>query len=81
VTLHLAEISDAVAPGAHAVLLLDQAGWHGSRDFVVPDNSTLLPLPPRSPEIPWGVNSDRSSGRVESPTNSQEVRNASCSQL
>src|SRR5471032_1172290 len=29
-TLHLAEISAAVAPGAHAILLLDQAGWHGS---------------------------------------------------
>ena len=50
-TLHLAEISAAVSPGAHAVLLLDQAGWHGSRDLVVPDNITLLPLPPRSPEL------------------------------
>ena len=46
-TLHLLEISAAVAPGAHAVLLLD----HGSRDLVVPDNITLLPLPPRSPEL------------------------------
>jgi hypothetical protein len=27
-TLHLAEISQAVAPGAHAVVLLDQAGRH-----------------------------------------------------
>src|SRR5947209_13556772 len=26
--LHLAEISQMVTPGAHAVLLLDQAGWH-----------------------------------------------------
>ncbi len=26
--LHLAEISDLVSPGKHAVLLLDQAGWH-----------------------------------------------------
>ena len=50
-TLHLQEISAAVAPGAYAVLLLDQAGWHGSRDLVVPDNITLLPLPPRSPEL------------------------------
>jgi transposase len=50
-TLHLAEISAAVAPGAHAVMLLDQAGWHGSRNLVVPDNITLLPLPPRSPEL------------------------------
>ena len=49
--LHLQEISAAVAPGAHAVLLLDQAGWHGARDLAVPDNITLLPLPPRSPEL------------------------------
>src|ERR1700730_11395013 len=26
--LHLKEISIAVAPGAHAILLLDEAGWH-----------------------------------------------------
>ncbi len=49
--LHLAEVSQAVAPGAHAVLLLDQAGWHVSAKLTVPDNITLLPLPPRSPEL------------------------------
>ena len=47
---HLAEISAAVDPDAHAVLILDQAGWHVS-GRVVPDNITLLPLPPRSPEL------------------------------
>ena len=50
-TAHLAEISAAVAPGAHAVVILDQAGWHMSKALVVPDNVTLLPLPPRSPEL------------------------------
>ena len=45
-TLHLAEIARAVAPGAHAVLVLDGAGWHAGKDLVVPDNITLLPLPP-----------------------------------
>ena len=50
-TAHLAEISAAVAPGAHAVVILDQAGWHLSKALVVPDNITLLPLPPRSPEL------------------------------
>ncbi|PKL61023.1 MAG: IS630 family transposase, partial [Methanomicrobiales archaeon HGW-Methanomicrobiales-2] len=44
--LHLAEIARAVAPGAHALLVLDGAGWHASRDLVVPDNITLLPLQP-----------------------------------
>ena len=32
-TLHLAEISKAVNPRAHGVVLLDQAGWHGSKDL------------------------------------------------
>ena len=49
--LHLAEIAAAVAPGAHAVLLLDQAGWHLSDKVVVPPNITLVPLPPKCPEL------------------------------
>jgi transposase len=49
--LHLAEISRAVAPGAHAVVLLDQAGWHLATELTVPDNITLLPLPPKCPEL------------------------------
>ncbi len=49
--LHLAEISAAVAPGAHAIVLLDQAGWHGSVALIVPANITLLPLPPKCPEL------------------------------
>jgi len=49
--LHLAEISRHVAPGAHAVLLLDQAGWHVSSKLDVPVNITLLPLPPKCPEL------------------------------
>jgi len=50
--LHLAEISARVAPGAHAVLTLDGAGWHrpGGK-LKVPDNISLLPLPPYSPEL------------------------------
>jgi len=52
--LHLAEISQAVARGAHAILLLDQAGWHLSAKLTVPPNITLLPLPAKSPELTWG---------------------------
>ena len=48
---HLDEISATVIPGAHAVLLLDQAGWHTTKTLPVPDNITLLPLPARSPEL------------------------------
>ena len=40
--LHLAEIVKAVAPKAHAVLLVDQAGWHLSTRLVVPANITII---------------------------------------
>jgi putative transposase len=50
-TLHLAEISQAVAPEAHALLLVDQAGWHQSKRLVVPANITLVPLPSKAPEL------------------------------
>ena len=49
--MHLKEIAFHVAPGAHAVVLLDQDGWHGSNDLIVPSNITLMPLPPRCPEL------------------------------
>ena len=49
--LHLVEISRNVATDAHAVLLMDQAGWHLSANLVVPENISILPLPPRSPEL------------------------------
>ena len=49
--LHLTEISQAVAPGAHAVILLDQAGSHTLAKLKLPANISLLPLPPKSPEL------------------------------
>jgi len=30
---------------------VDQAGWHQSKRLVVPDNSTLVPLPAKAPEL------------------------------
>ena len=48
---HLEEISSQVSPGAHALVILDQAGWHGSKTLVIPANITLLHLPPRAPEL------------------------------
>ncbi len=48
---HLAEISRCVGPGAHAVLVLDRAGWHASPRLRVPDNISLIPLPPYAPEL------------------------------
>lgn len=50
--LHLAEISANVASGAHAVLTIDGAGWHQTGEKLrVPNNITLLHLPPYSPEL------------------------------
>jgi len=45
--LHLVE----VALGAHAVLVLKQAGWHLSHHVVVPPNIILVARPPRCPEF------------------------------
>ncbi len=49
--IFLAQFSDTLPTGVHAVLLLDQAGWHGKAALQVPGNITLLPLPPYSPEL------------------------------
>jgi transposase len=48
---HLRFISEAVGPDTHVVLVLDQAGWHVAKALQVPDNITLLHLPPYSPEL------------------------------
>ena len=50
-SLFLARFAQELAPGVHAVLLLDRAGWHVARGLSVPANVTLLPLPPYSPEL------------------------------
>ncbi len=49
--LHLNEIARQGAPGADGVVSLDQAGWHTTKKLKVPKNITLMPLPPRSPEL------------------------------
>jgi transposase len=40
-----------VAAGAHAVLLLDRAGWHTTAKLEVPANITPIFLPSRAPEL------------------------------
>ena len=49
--VHLDEISRTVARRAHAILLLDRAGWHTTSNLVVPKNMTLVFLPSRAPEL------------------------------
>ena len=48
---HLGEIASNLAPKAHAVVVLDQAGWHTTGKLRLPQNLSLLPLPPKSPEL------------------------------
>ena len=48
---HLRFISEQVGSQVHVVLVLDQAGWHLSKGLQVPENLTLLYLPPYSPEL------------------------------
>ena len=51
-TEHLKEISTQVATGSHAIVVCDGAGWHQTGNRLrVPDNITLLPLPPYAPEL------------------------------
>jgi hypothetical protein len=47
----LAGLSGTLAPDEHAVLVLDNAGWHVARALRIPDNITLLFLPAYSPEL------------------------------
>ncbi len=49
--LHVDEISKYVARKAHAVVLMDRAGWHRAGDLEVPKNLTIILLPSRSPEL------------------------------
>ena len=49
---HLQEIGTQVAPGAQCLLVCDGAGWHQTGETLeVPDNITLLKLPPYAPEL------------------------------
>ncbi len=48
---HLHEISHAIAPGAHAALLMDRAGWHITAMLEMPENITPILLPSRAPEL------------------------------
>lgn len=50
-SLHLAEIALMVAPGTHAVVLMDQPGWHMTGKLVVPGNISIVALPAKCSEL------------------------------
>ncbi len=49
--LHLNEISKNVTKGYHAVVVMDGAGWHVAKNLILPNNITIIKLPPYSPEL------------------------------
>lgn len=49
-SLFLSEVSER-HPDEMILMFMDQAGWHKAKRLVVPDNITLLNLPPYSPEL------------------------------
>jgi transposase len=50
-TIFLERFSRQLAEDERAVMVLDQAGWHGAKALRVPRNITLVPLPPDAPEL------------------------------
>lgn len=49
--IHLEHISMKIPTGRHAVLIMDQAGWHTTKKLKSFENITLIPLPAASPEL------------------------------
>jgi DDE superfamily endonuclease len=47
----LDRFAGTLAGDEHAVMVLDQAGWHGSNGLAVPAGITLVQLPAYSPEL------------------------------
>ncbi len=49
--LFLEQFARELPEGVHAVLIWDGAGYHTGGDLVVPENISLIQLPPYSPEL------------------------------
>jgi transposase len=49
--LFLEQLSSSISEGKHALLILDRAGYHLSKMLRLPNNISLLYLPPYSPEL------------------------------
>ncbi len=49
--LFLDHFADTLADDVHAAMVVDGAGWHNPRALDVPDNVTLILLPPHCPEF------------------------------
>lgn len=49
--IFLQGFSSRLPDDEHAVMVLDQVGWHGANDLRLPHNVSLVPWPPYSPEL------------------------------
>ena len=50
-SVFLRMLAEELGADEHAILVMDQAGWHVSRSLRVPDSITIPLLPPYSPEL------------------------------
>ena len=53
-------ISQEITDQAHGVLIMDRATWHTTKKLKIPDNITIIYLPPYCPELNsieqvWGL--------------------------
>jgi len=51
INIYLQQFSREIAEDVHEVLILDQEDFHKSGILHVPENITIIPLPPYSPEL------------------------------
>ena len=49
--IHLDKISKQIQDEYHAIILMDRASWHTTEALIIPENISLMPLPPYSPEL------------------------------
>lgn len=51
VNVFLKQFTAEVSQDVHVLLLWDRAGFHTSKKLKIPENVTIVPLPPYSPEL------------------------------
>lgn len=49
--IHMNQISEQIRDEHHGIVLMDRASWHTTETLIIPENISLMPLPPYSPEL------------------------------
>jgi len=49
--LYLRDYAKQLPKNVHALLVMDRAGWHSSKELEIPENISILLLPAYSPEL------------------------------